>query len=101
MGKERVLKANSYLTDGKSIIKIGSVSKPDWSPMNNYGKKRHEYFFCSTYPINLFIDGIKVIQCEYLYSIPSLWFQEGYHLNNFKPISKKLIYEKILKTLNQ
>lgn len=100
MKSERHFEENTYLTDGESVIKIGDVLKPDWTPINNYGRKDYDYWFCSTYPDNLEVDGTRVIFEEYCKTIPGCWFQKGYHLRSFKPISKTLLHPKIIKHLN-
>ncbi len=95
--KDREFKSGTILTDGKSFIFLGSALKRDWSYSNTYGRKRREYMLCKTYPKDLFVDGIKVIQSgHYVYG---LWLQEGHHLFGFIPIKKKLINPNITKHL--
>lgn len=68
----------------------------NWSLDNNYGRKRTDYEYCSTYPKDLIINNILTIRKDfYRDGIPGLWFQEGYHLENFIPIDNKLINHKL------
>lgn len=98
MDKERTFKEDTYLTDGKTIIHIGYVSKIDWTPANNYGRKHTDYWNCSWYPYNGAYSG-KTLISLHGNDIPGLWFQEGYHLDNFHEIDKNILSEKVLNTL--
>lgn len=99
MTKERVYKSGTILTDGESLIYLGLAWPKDWTPKNNYGRKRTDYSSCKTYPADLFVSGTRTIHSEYTAGIPGLWFQEGYHLEHFRPINKKLVNQLILKQL--
>ena len=99
MRKERKFKQNTVLTDGKHFIYLGWVFERDWTPTNNYGRKHTDYWNCSTYPKNLYVNGCRVIITANLQQIPGLWFQKGYHLQYFIPISKRLIHPDILTKL--
>ena len=95
-----IFKAGDYLTDGRSIIKIGYVREPDWTPSNNYGRKWHEYSSCSYYgdekfELPVFSGNRRDVKGE----ITAMWFAEGWHLSEFIPIDKKLIRDEILKQL--
>ncbi len=90
-------KEGTILTDGTNLIYLRYLLKPDWTPSNNYGRKRAKYTFCKTYPNDLFINGIKTI--DQYGEIDQLWLNDGYHLENFKPIDKGIISKEILKEL--
>lgn len=102
--KEIEYKEETILTDGNGFIRIGYLFRKDWSPSNNYGRKRTDYWNCTHYPKSenneYYLNG------EMIYSgkpgdLPGLWLQEGYSLGNFRPINKKLIHPDILKCLEK
>lgn len=97
--KSRKFKEGMYLTDGKNVIRVGYVQEPNWTPSNNYGRKEQLLTNCTTFPKGLAVDGILTVQEKYQNEIPSIWFQEGYHLSHFIGIKKELLSEEILKKL--
>lgn len=104
--KERSFEGSEILTDGMRFIRIGYVLPKDWSPENNYGRKRDEYCGCTAYPKPIEntreVAGLLVFVDGYLSGrIPGLWFQDGYNLQNFIKINERLINPEILKQLNQ
>ncbi len=97
MKGEIVYKSGTILTDGKSLIYLDHCREASWTPENNYGSKWAEYSNCRTFPDNLCVDKVRVVN-NYK-NIPSLWFQPTYHLNAFKPIKRKLLNQDVLKYL--
>lgn len=101
MMRDRKFKANQYLTDGESVIYIGEVRKPTWTPDNNYGTKDQSLIYCGTYPKELRTEGgALVIQKGFFREIHSLWLQEGYSLQHFKIINKSLLSEEVIESCN-
>ncbi len=90
-------KSGTVLTDGKSFVYLGVALEPNWTSMNNYGRKRTVYIFCTTYPKDLLVSDTKIL--DHHNRIDGLWLQEGYVLNNFKSINKKMINSDILEIL--
>jgi hypothetical protein len=100
-------KEGTILTNGKQFIYLGYVLKKDWTPANNYGRKRNEYWGCACYPavesngthsgeIHVYSSRADKDGCG---EVPGLWLQPTYGLADFKPIKRALIHPTILKKL--
>lgn len=98
--EERAFKSGTILTDGINLIYLGIAHEKNWTPENNYGRKNTDYTACRTYPKTLAINRTNVIyESGKTKGIYGLWFQKGYHLENFIEINKKLIDPNILTEL--
>jgi hypothetical protein len=96
---ERHYKSGTILTDGHGFIYIGISFPKNWTPSNNYGRKHTEYSSCSVYPKGYRPNDDAVFINSRGSDVPGLWLQEGYHLQHFRPIDRKLIHPEILKEL--
>lgn len=97
--KYRRYKGGTILTDGHSFIRLSFVFEKDWTPSNNYGRKYDEYWGCTLYPNPLMVNGNHSFVNGFKGNITGMWLQDGDHLQDFRPIDKKLINAEILSQL--
>jgi hypothetical protein len=100
MDKERAYKSGTILTDGEILLYLAIDLPRDWTPKNNYGSKQTNYISCRTYPksTGAWVGDIMIFSGNTGGRVPGLWLQKGYSLEHFRPISKRLINQQILKS---
>jgi hypothetical protein len=95
--QRKPFESGDILTDGETIIQIGYVLAPNWTPTNNYGRKDYEYNDCSYFQSNKNSEVWPILNGWG--QIPAMWFSKGNHLEKFIKVNKSFFDKKILEKL--